>query len=1663
MGKLKKVSVSFLCLILVFCQLGLSADLFTASAATYMVRSWSELKNQVKNASDGTKLILGADITTDELDNRVIADKKKNVTVDLFGHSIKKKNGSNCYKNGHIFEIQGYSDFTITDTWGGGSLEYGCGNNGGAINIHDGSKLTINNVTFQNNRAGIDGGAVFNRGTLKMNDCVIKNNTAKDTGGGIFNSGEGTFELKNVEICYNKCDNDGGGLNIHTKEVSVMTNCNIHHNTSKDEGAGFRFDDGGETLKLYNTSVKNNTSNDDGGGFYLEDGTIRLYGCNISGNKAHDGGGFYTEDKVVLEKSDYGPTVVSDNTSTHDGGGIYTKGETTINSGEISNNTATMGGAGVFVATGKCRFNGGKISNNYAIKGNGGGIYIRDAEMWIRNGEVSDNIANNSGGGVFCWHEMDELHVSQAPVIKNNYSAMGKDLLLYSCDSIDLDGKLNDGAHISFTFFTGVKIAIISSWEMTTDLEFNDDVTSDYSDHMGNDDPSKYFYSADKYKIVLKGGEVQVTRDRLPADSVVYPEPIKKNSFIPWNEQIADDTKISGNNWLSGISGERKLNEINTPVTHDSSMKEVSSATKCIGSFDNSHEFAITQYHYIDQQLEEGVRRLDLRVNNKRVWKKKRSNGDQKDDGKNLFMCHGTSSAGGTYFAEDPDTGYPLNFLKVLGWIEDFLRRNPTEYVMVTFKAETQHDSDVRITYHRLEKILKEHIDDINPTTGEPYFYLQNGIFGKYYNDWPQLKKVRGKIVICSGKETDYGAHYGGLPSKDFNGRYYVPEQKGSYKDSADERLENIREFAKKEIATRDLPADASRLIDSKTGKEVFVETGSNCVDAYIANSPTILPLRAARIINPKIYGPGKIYSPENTGKYLGWISSDGATALTNAYVYNTNYFDGLQYVTVNVLSGKDNIPNQTFKLLKGTEITIPRYIYDVKQNETNGYFTGWSIGNGNCLEEGKKYTVNSDVTFKANWTTEFATEQTRATIVWKDGDNKDGLRPDELKIDVNTGVFDERQFTVKASNNWTRPLPDLVANANIIVNWDKASANTDGAGTYKYDISGDNERGWVITLTHTPSDSIDITSKVSFFDDVNTYRPASVTFGIYEKGSDAVIQQKDFAIGENGQSEQTFSQLPKYKDGEEINYEIRYISCTNNSGNTTDLDQYNRIISGSDVEYHLRQSKDVDLNIFWIDIAKENRPNNVDVQFKNKDTGTVYSYINYENQDESNSSVCTFNLPVDSVSEDSEDGIVNFDKYDVEINTQADGVYFHVFKNEDGYYIIATGASYESDVALVEAFIDAIGTVTTDNLEESRKNIETAELVYNLLSESAKENVTNYDKLVDARKTYDNTVFARVIGVVTKIAMLQPKFISYNDTCLRLITSARNAYDQLTDIEKERVPNYDVLVAAEELYAQLEKKALESQKAVDKVIDLIDDIGEVVCIPDDLDNDSFSDIDSARSAYNDLSDEEKALVTNYDVLLEAEERYGFLNIDASYDPSITAADALDLDSNLFELPSDLEYKKASILGVQRKELITTDTEGTGMRFVAELSSEYVDKDNVDYGFEVAKTQKETTEAFGENGFAKMNSGTNVVDVSCKGTTNNIAGREYGNNDADSTTYKYVTLAITDIDDMQNVGVAVRFYVKIDGVKYYAGYTNSDGDYRGCCTSYNNLLNAGNN
>ena len=173
-----------------------------------------------------------------------------------------------------------------------------------------------------------------------------------------------------------------------------------------------------------------------------------------------------------------------------------------------------------------------------------------------------------------------------------------------------------------------------------------------------------------------------------------------------------------------------------------------------------------------------------------------------------------------------------------------------------------------------------------------------------------------------------------------------------------------------------------------------------------------------------------------------------------------------------------------------------------------------------------------------------------------------------------------------------------------------------------------------------------------------------------------------------------------------------------------------------------------------------------------------------------------------------------------------------------------------------VEKLIDAIGTVTLD----SEEAIKAARGAYDALTDAQKEQVGNYQTLLDAEaKLADLQAADAVEKLIDAIGT-----VTLNSE--EAIKAARDAYDALTDAQKELVGNYQTLLDAEAKLADLQ--------AADAVEKLIDAIGTVTL-------DSEEAIKAARGAYDALTEEQKELVGNYQTLLDAEAKLAQLKKDA--------------------------------------------------------------------------------------------------------------------------------------------------------------------------------------
>lgn len=196
------------------------------------------------------------------------------------------------------------------------------------------------------------------------------------------------------------------------------------------------------------------------------------------------------------------------------------------------------------------------------------------------------------------------------------------------------------------------------------------------------------------------------------------------------------------------------------------------------------------------------------------------------------------------------------------------------------------------------------------------------------------------------------------------------------------------------------------------------------------------------------------------------------------------------------------------------------------------------------------------------------------------------------------------------------------------------------------------------------------------------------------------------------------------------------------------------------------------------------------------------------------------------------------------------------------------------AEQAEINAVIAAINAIPDDVTLEDKSIVTAARNSYNALDNSQKAKVINYDDLtnaeaviaaLEAQENADKTDKAAADTVINLINTI-PEEVTLEDKAL--VESVRKAYDALTNTQKALVANYSNLIDAEAKIHALEvyEEASENdKKAANKVIALID------AIPANVTLSNRDTVTAAREAYDALTDGQKALVTNYKKLIEAE------------------------------------------------------------------------------------------------------------------------------------------------------------------------------------------------
>lgn len=218
---------------------------------------------------------------------------------------------------------------------------------------------------------------------------------------------------------------------------------------------------------------------------------------------------------------------------------------------------------------------------------------------------------------------------------------------------------------------------------------------------------------------------------------------------------------------------------------------------------------------------------------------------------------------------------------------------------------------------------------------------------------------------------------------------------------------------------------------------------------------------------------------------------------------------------------------------------------------------------------------------------------------------------------------------------------------------------------------------------------------------------------------------------------------------------------------------------------------------------------------------------------------------------------------------------------------IIESGGEYTA--ANVENMID--GLPDTAALEDTVA-IRAARALYESLSEAEKAQISPsaLDKLTNSESELNVLIEQNdnAMAVINDIEMLGEITLDKETA----VIDARTAYDSLTEAEKVLVDNYNELCLAEETIAQL----LIAEGEAQPVIDMI------ALLPDDIELTDKIQIEAARTAYTALSNTAKSLVTNYNVLVAAENTIFDLELLESINETIANINAIP---DIIELNTD--------------------------------------------------------------------------------------------------------------------------------------------------------------
>ena len=334
------------------------------------VNSSSQL---VEAAKTNAIITMTADIALVNTTKMIVSDKSE-VTLDLNGHTLRRKDSSG---DSNLITIYGGSTLTINDS-----------SDNSDTPEYDGTGGIAGGWSW-------DGGGIIVGGTLIFNSGTIRGCFGNKTGGGIFVYSGAKATINGGIISGNSGYSEAGGGIYNEGTLTISGNAIISSNSSRDGGGIYNKG----TLNISGGSIKDNQTTVYGGGGISNHGTINMTGGSITRNKSkQNGGGIWNGGKLNMK----GNPVISGNTDANADNDVYLSGSNVITVTGAFTEGAHVGlrpsALGATLTSGYSKYNAGIAPESIFFSNYGKYLELNnDGEVVIynTNGNWIDNRASS--------------------------------------------------------------------------------------------------------------------------------------------------------------------------------------------------------------------------------------------------------------------------------------------------------------------------------------------------------------------------------------------------------------------------------------------------------------------------------------------------------------------------------------------------------------------------------------------------------------------------------------------------------------------------------------------------------------------------------------------------------------------------------------------------------------------------------------------------------------------------------------------------------------------------------------------------------------------------------------------------------------------------------------------------------------------------------------------------------------------------------------------------------------------------------------------------------------------------------------------------------------------------------------------------------------------